>query len=262
MTERSYLNLIRDILQNGEPRQTRNGVRLTQFGAQMRFDLKRGFPLLTTKKMHWKSVVVELLWIISGSTNVRWMQNRGVTIWDEWADADGDLGPVYGKQWRDWDGEHYRIDQLAEVIQQIKDDPFSTRHIVSAWNPEQVDDMALPPCHTLFQFDVNGAGELSCALYQRSADMFLGVPFNIASYALLTFMVAAECGLKVGQFVHTLGNAHIYENHRDAVTEQLKRKPRPFPHLAWIGPLDSQDWTQFKLTGYNPWPSIRAPVSK
>src|SRR5438477_2233089 len=231
--ERQYLGLLADILEHGVPREDRTGVgTLGVFGRQMRFDLAQGFPLLTTKKLHRKSIILELLWFLRGDTNVRWLQERGVSIWDEWADREtGELGPVYGKQWRSWAAPDGRvIDQIARVAEQIRTNPSSRRHIVTAWNPADVDDMALPPCHCLFQFFV-AEGRLSCQLYQRSADLFLGVPFNIASYALLTLMMAKVTGLKAGEFIHTLGDAHLYMNHLDQARLQLSREPWPLPQM-------------------------------
>ena len=233
------------------------------FGYQMRFDLSEGFPVLTTKKLHLKSIIGELLWFLRGDSNVKWLQDRGITIWDEWADENGDLGPVYGYQWRSWptpDGRH--VDQIAKVIESIRTNPDSRRHIVSAWNVADVDSMALPPCHTMFQFYVAN-GRLSCQLYQRSADIFLGVPFNIASYALLTMMVAQVCELEPGDFVHTLGDAHLYSNHVDQATLQLTREPRPLPTMR-ITPgkdIDQFDLDDFELVGYDPHPSIKAPIA-
>ena len=230
---KTYLDLLNHVLTDGVEKSDRTGTgTLSTFGYQMRFDLRQGFPLLTTKKLHTRSIIAELLWFIQGSTNVKWLHEQGVTIWDEWADADGELGPIYGYQWRSWpapDGGH--IDQLAGVINSIKAVPDSRRHIVSAWNVADLADMALPPCHAMFQFYV-AQGRLSCQLYQRSADIFLGVPFNIASYALLTHMVAQVCGLEIGDFVHTLGDAHLYVNHLDQARLQLSREPRPLPRLS------------------------------
>ncbi|HEY2658795.1 MAG TPA: thymidylate synthase [Caulobacteraceae bacterium] len=267
--ERQYLDLLADILAHGVERGDRTGTgTLGLFGRQMRFDLGAGFPVLTTKKLHLKSIILELLWFLRGDTNVGWLQERGVSIWDEWADEAGELGPVYGKQWRSWAAPDGRvIDQIANVVAQIRANPYSRRHIVSAWNPADVDDMALPPCHCLFQFyvapDDDGPGKLSCQLYQRSADVFLGVPFNIASYALLTQMVAQVTGLKVGEFVHTLGDAHLYLNHVEQAKTQLAREPRPFPTMA-IAPradLFSFEYEDFKLEGYSAHPAIRAPIA-
>ena len=263
--EAGYLDLLRDILANGVPRADRTGVGCRSvFGRQLRFDLADGFPLLTTKKVHFRSIKVELLWFLRGETNVRWLQDHGVTIWDEWADPDGELGPVYGKQWRSWaapNGE--TIDQIAWLIAEIRRNPESRRLVVSAWNPADVPHMALPPCHTMFQFAVLG-GKLSCQLYQRSADVFLGVPFNIASYALLTHMIARETGLKVGDFVHTFGDVHIDDNHLDQVREQLTRTPRTFPRLALapdVGDIFGYAPTDIDVLDYDPWPAIKAPVA-
>lgn len=262
---KQYLDLLREIMDKGVVKTDRTGVGTKSiFGHQMRFDLSEGFPLLTTKKVHLKSIIYELLWFISGDTNVKFLQDNKVTIWDEWADENGNLGPVYGHQWRSWPAPDGRsIDQLADVVSQIRKNPDSRRLIVSAWNPAEVDKMALPPCHSLFQFYVAN-GKLSLQLYQRSADTFLGVPFNIASYALLTMMVAQCCGLEPGDFVHTLGDAHIYTNHFEQVALQLSRQPRPLPKMI-INP-DKKDifnfkYEDFELTGYDPWPSIKAPVA-
>lgn len=263
--ESAYLELLEDILENGERQDDRTGVgTLSVFGRQMRCDLSEGFPLLTTKKVHFKSIAIELLWFLRGETNVRWLQERGVTIWDEWADEAGDLGPVYGKQWRRWQGpDGTEIDQLSGILEQIRTNPSSRRLIVSGWNPADVPNMALPPCHTLYQFNVS-KGRLSCQLYQRSADMFLGVPFNIASYALLTCMVAQVTGLKPGHFVHTFGDAHIYTNHMDQVREQLSRTPRALPRLK-LNPAQTDlfafEYEDLSLEGYDPHPAIRAPVA-
>lgn len=262
--ERQYLALLREVLETGEPCADRTGVgTLSVFGRQIRFDLSRGFPLLTTKRVHFRSVVLELAWFLAGSTNVRWLQERGCTIWDEWADDEGELGPVYGEQWRSWAAPDGRtIDQIANVLQSLRSSPHSRRHIVSAWNPADVDQMALPPCHCLFQFHVS-AGRLSCQLYQRSADLFLGVPFNIASYALLTHLVARTVGLEPGDFVHTFGDAHLYLNHRDQALEQLSREPVDFPALMLPETVDlfDLDWAAIKLKGYRPHPAIPAPVA-
>ena len=262
--ERQYLNLLEDILANGIERGDRTGVgTLGVFGRQMRFDLAKGFPLLTTKKLHRKSIILELLWFLRGDTNVRWLQDRGVSIWNGWADAEGELGPVYGKQWRSWTAPDGRvIDQIAAVVEGLKANPNSRRHIVSAWNPADVDDMALPPCHCLFQFFV-ADGRLSCQLYQRSADVFLGVPFNIASYALLTLMMAQVTGYAPGEFVHTLGGAHLYLNHVEQARLQLAREPLPFPQMK-IAPksdLFAFDYEDFQLEGYRAHPSISAPIA-
>jgi thymidylate synthase len=263
--ERAYLDLLADILANGVRREDRTGVgTLGVFGRQMRFDLAQGFPLLTTKKLHWKSIVVELLWFLRGDTNVRWLQERGVSIWDEWADPEtGDLGPVYGKQWRSWAAPDGRvIDQMAKLVEGLRTNPNSRRHIVSAWNPAEVDDMALAPCHCLFQFFV-AEGRLSCQLYQRSADVFLGVPFNIGSYALLTRMVAQVVGLAPGEFVHTFGDAHLYLNHLDQARLQLTREPRALPTVT-IAPktdLFAFEPEDVGLEGYDPHPHIKAKVA-
>jgi len=260
-----YQDLLRDVLDNGTDRPDRTGTGTRSvFGRQTRFDLGKGFPLLTTKKLHIKSIVYELLWFLRGETNVRWLQERGVRIWNEWADENGDLGPVYGSQWRSWpDGRGGTIDQIANVVNSIKSKPDSRRHIVTAWNPAEVDDMALPPCHCLFQFYV-ADGKLSCQLYQRSADLFLGVPFNIASYALLTEMMAQVTGLQPGEFVHSFGDMHLYHNHFEQVRLQLSREPRPLPRLT-INP-DKRDifdfqFEDFMITGYDPHPSIKAEIA-
>ena len=262
---RTYLDLMQHVLAHGHQKSDRTGTgTVSVFGHQMRFDLARGFPLVTTKKCHLKSIVHELLWFLQGSTNIRYLKENGVRIWDEWADENGDLGPVYGYQWRSWptpDGRH--IDQIGQVIEQIKTTPDSRRLIVSAWNVADVDRMKLPPCHAFFQFYV-ADGKLSCQLYQRSADIFLGVPFNIASYALLTMMVAQVCGLEPGDFVHTLGDAHLYLNHLDQTREQLAREPRALPTMR-INPevKDIFDfrYEDFTLEGYDPHPAIKAPVA-
>jgi thymidylate synthase len=259
-----YEDLLRDVLATGTPKSDRTGTgTLSTFGRQIRYDLSQGFPLLTTKRVHVRSIVGELLWFLRGDTNVRWLQERGVTIWDEWADADGELGPVYGYQWRSWpapDGRH--IDQIANVIESIKNNPDSRRHIVSAWNPALIDEMALPPCHALFQFYV-ADGKLSCQLYQRSADLFLGVPFNIASYALLTHMIAAQTGLEVGDFVWTGGDCHIYSNHLDQVALQLSREPYPYPtlRLAARDSLLDYDIDDVEIVDYQHHPGIKAPIA-
>ena len=261
---RQYLDLLQDILDNGVQRGDRTGTgTLGVFGRQMRFDLAKGFPLLTTKKLHRKSIILELLWFLRGDTNVKWLQERGVSIWDEWADESGELGPVYGKQWRSWTAPDGRvIDQIANVVEGLKTMPNSRRHIVSAWNPADVDDMALPPCHCLFQFFV-ADGKLSCQLYQRSADVFLGVPFNIASYALLTMMVAKVTGLEPGEFVHTLGDAHLYLNHLDQAKEQIGRDPLPLPimEIADKRDLFAFEYEDFKLRGYKAHEKIAAPIA-
>lgn len=262
--EQAYLDLLADILANGVQRGDRTGTgTLGVFGRQMRFDLSKGFPLLTTKKLHRKSIILELLWFLRGDTNVKWLQDQGVSIWDEWAAPDGELGPVYGKQWRSWTAPDGRvIDQISNVVAALKSNPDSRRHIVSAWNPADVDDMALPPCHCLFQFYVAN-GKLSCQLYQRSADVFLGVPFNIASYALLTVMMAKVVGLEPGEFVHTLGDAHLYLNHLDQAREQLQRRPYPFPTLEIADKADLFAFTyeDFKLRGYKAHEKIAAPIA-
>ena len=262
---RQYLDLLQEIMDKGTVKHDRTGVGTKSiFGHQMRFDLSEGFPLLTTKKVHLKSIIYELLWFISGDTNIGYLHDNKVSIWDEWADANGDLGPVYGKQWRSWDTPDGRsIDQLSEVIETIKRNPDSRRMIVCAWNPSDVDKMALPPCHCFFQFYV-ADGRLSCQLYQRSADTFLGVPFNIASYALLTMMIAQVCGLKPGEFVHTTGDTHIYLNHFDQVREQLSRTPRPLPVMKLnpeVKDIFRFRYEDFTLEGYDPWPAIKAPVA-
>ncbi len=263
--EQQYLDLLAEVLESGARKADRTGTgTLSVFGRQLRFGLADSFPLLTTKKLHTKSILYELLWFLRGDTNVKWLQERGVTIWDEWADENGNLGPVYGYQWRHWrtpDGRE--IDQIKELIKNLRAKPDSRRHIVSAWNPADVDKMALPPCHALFQFYVAN-GRLSCQMYQRSADLFLGVPFNIASYAALTLMVAQVTDLKPGEFVLTLGDAHIYLNHLEQVREQLTRSPRAFPRMK-LNPavkelLDFQ-YEDFTLENYDPHPAIKAPIA-
>ena len=260
-----YLDLLARVLDSGVDRDDRTGTGTRAvFGYQMRFDLAAGFPLLTTKKLHIRSIIHELLWFVSGDTNIRYLQDNGVSIWDEWADDNGDLGPVYGKQWRHWQTPDGReIDQLAELISMIKTNPESRRLILTAWNPADVPHMALPPCHCLFQFHV-AKGRLSCQLYQRSADIFLGVPFNIASYALLTHMIARICGLKLGEFVHVLGDAHLYSNHFDQAREQLSRTPGALPQLVIHRTPDSIDgfhFDDFEITGYDAQPHIAAPIA-
>lgn len=292
--DHQYLRIMHKLLTKGDYREGRNGGVFSLFGEQMRFDLSEGFPLLTTKKVHFKSIVVELLWFLKGDTNIKYLHNHGVTIWDEWADENGDLGPVYGKQWRSWEtntrcprcygtgsrndanlGDMWKceaclgsgnasVDQIQKVILSLIEDPYSRRHIVSAWNPSQVDSMALPPCHCLFQFHVTTDGKLNCHLYQRSADWFLGVPFNIASYALLTILMARETGLTPGEFVHSFGDLHLYENHVEQAKEQLAREPRALPNLRLapnaldIFSLKPED---IELHDYDPHPLIKAPVS-
>ena len=262
---RQYLHLMQHILDHGVRKSDRTGTgTLSIFGPQLRFDLARGFPLLTTKKVHLKSIVYELLWFLQGDTNVRYLREHGVTIWDEWADADGELGPVYGYQWRSWptpEGGH--IDQITQVLQELRRNPDSRRLIVSAWNVADIPKMKLAPCHAFFQFYV-ADGRLSCQLYQRSADLFLGVPFNIASYALLTLMVAQVCGLQPGEFVHTFGDTHLYLNHLDQAREQLQRDPRPLPVMRLnpaVRDLFAFRYEDFVLEGYNPHPAIKAPVA-
>lgn len=261
----TYLDLLRDVLDHGERRDDRTGTgTLSRFGAQCRYDLSAGFPLVTTKKVHVKSVVLELLWFLRGSTNAGWLQERGVRIWNEWADADGELGPIYGKQWRSWGtADGGTVDQIAAVIEAIKTNPYGRRHIVSAWNVGEIPAMRLPPCHILFQFYVS-RGRLSCQLYQRSADLFLGVPFNIASYALLTAMIAQVCGLEPGEFIHTLGDAHLYLDHVEQAREQLSRAPRPLPTLRLdpsVTAIDAFLPEHIAFEGYDPHPAIRARVS-
>ena len=262
---KQYLNLLQHILDHGIKKQDRTGTgTISTFGYQMRFNLQEGFPLVTTKKVHLKSIIYELLWFLNGDTNVKYLQDHGVRIWNEWADANGDLGPVYGYQWRHWrtpDGRE--IDQIANLIEGLKKNPDSRRHIVSAWNPADVDNMALPPCHTMFQFYVVD-GRLSCQLYQRSGDTFLGIPFNIASYALLTMMVAQVCGYKLGDFIHTIGDAHIYLNHIEQVKLQLSRTPYPLPTMK-INPevkdIFSFKYEDFTLENYQCHPTIKGEIS-
>ena len=262
---KQYLELLQRVMDEGTDRGDRTGTGTRSlFGYQMRFDLGAGFPLLTTKKLHTRSIFYELLWFLRGETNVRWLQERGVKIWDEWADENGDLGPVYGSQWRSWptpDGEH--IDQIEKLIESIKNNPESRRHIVTAWNPAEVDNMALPPCHCFYQFYVAN-GKLSCQLYQRSADVFLGVPFNIASYALLTHMVAEVTGLEAGDFVHTFGDVHLYSNHFDQAKLQLSRTPKELPELRFKTKRTSIfdfEYEDFEVVGYEADPSIKAPIA-
>ena len=266
-----YLDLLSRVMKTGVDRPDRTGTGTRGvFGHQMRFDLADGFPMVTTKKLHLKSIIHELIWFLAGDTNIKYLQDNKVRIWDEWADENGDLGPVYGKQWRRWEGpDGAVIDQVAKMVEAIKVNPYSRRHIVSAWNPADVDDMALPPCHCLFQFFVSpdpagGKDKLSCQLYQRSADIFLGVPFNIASYALLVHMVAQVCDLEVGDFVHTFGDAHIYSNHFEQVEKQLKRKPKPLPTLRLNPDVKSVfdfTWDDIEIVGYEAHPHIAGKVA-
>ena len=260
-----YLDLMRDVLENGARKNDRTGVgTLSVFGRQLRFDLGKGFPALTTKRLYMKGVIHELLWFLMGSTNINYLRDRGVTIWDEWADEQGELGPVYGSQWRRWDGPDGRsIDQISQVIEEIKTNPDSRRLIVSAWNVARIDEMRLPPCHCLFQFYVAN-GKLSCHLYQRSADLFLGVPFNIASYSLLTMMAAQVTGLGVGEFIQSFGDAHIYLNHIEQVKEQLSRRPRALPQMVLnkeVTSIFDFKYEDFTLVGYDPYPAIPAPIA-
>lgn len=262
---KQYLDLLRHIMEHGTVKSDRTGVGTKSvFGYQMRFNLAEGFPLLTTKKVHLRSIIHELLWFIAGDTNIQYLHDNKVTIWDEWADENGDLGPVYGHQWRSWaTPQGGKIDQLANVVEQLKKNPNSRRHIVSAWNPGEVDNMALPPCHAMFQFYV-ADNKLSCQLYQRSADVFLGVPFNIASYALLTQMIAQVCGYELGEFIHTLGDTHIYLNHFEQVETQLSREPRELPKME-INPdvksIFDFKYEDFNLINYDPHPVIKAPIA-
>ena len=261
----SYLSLVRHILDHGTKKSDRTGTgTLSVFGHQMRFDLSDGFPMVTTRKLHLRSIIYELLWFLAGDTNVRYLNENKVTIWDEWADANGDLGPIYGYQWRSWPAADGRsIDQIAQVIEQIKRNPDSRRHLVSAWNVGDLDRMALAPCHALFQFYV-ADGRLSCQLYQRSADVFLGVPFNIASYALLTMMVAQVCDLKPGDFVHTFGDVHLYQNHVEQARTQLAREPRPLPSMTLnpaVRSIFDFKFSDFTLENYDPLPAIKAPIA-
>jgi len=262
---REYHDLLRLVLERGQPRADRTGVgTISVFGAQARFDLRENFPLLTTKKLHLKSIIYELLWFLRGETNVRFLREHGVTIWDEWADENGDLGRVYGAQWMDWRGQNgARVNQIDDAIEQIQKNPESRRLIVSAWNPAEISEMALPPCHALFQFYVQN-GELSCQLYQRSADLFLGVPFNIASYALLTMIVAQVCELRPGEFVHTFGDLHLYQNHLEQARAQLSRDFRPLPQMQLntaVKNIHDFRFEDFTLTNYDPHPAIKAPIA-
>lgn len=260
-----YETFLKYVFENGTRKTDRTGTgTVSVFGGQLRFNLQEGFPLITTKKVHLKSIIYELLWFLKGETNIAYLKEHGVSIWDEWANDEGELGPVYGKQWRRWEAKDGRvIDQIVEALNMIKNNPDSRRILVNAWNVGEIDKMALMPCHTMFQFYV-ADGKLSCQLYQRSADLFLGVPFNIASYALLTMMMAQVCGLQYGDFVHTFGDAHIYSNHFDQVKEQLSREPRSYPTMK-INPeitdLFAFDYADFTLENYDPWPAIKAPVA-
>lgn len=260
---KQYLEILQDIMDNGQDADNRTGVYARKvFGRQMRFDLSKGFPLVTTKKMFLKGVIHELIWLLSGNTNIKYLTDNNVHIWDEWADENGNLGPVYGAQWRNFNGEG--IDQIADVIARIKKNPQDRRLIVTAWNPAQIDKMALPPCHCFFQFDVTPDGRLNCQLYQRSCDMFLGVPFNIASYSLLTMMIAQVCGLQPGEFVHTLGNAHIYNNHFEQVRLQLSREPYPLPQMKLnpaVKDIFDFKYEDFELVGYQCHPAIKGEVA-
>jgi thymidylate synthase len=262
---RQYLDLLEHVLTNGIAKEDRTGTgTLSVFGYQTRFDLRDGFPVLTTKKLHLRSIIHELLWFLAGDTNLRYLHENKVTIWDEWADENGDLGPVYGSQWRSWPAPDGRsIDQISRLIDGIRKNPDSRRHIVSAWNVADIEHMALPPCHCLFQFWVADGG-LSCQLYQRSADLFLGVPFNIASYALLTIMVARICGLEAREFIHTFGDVHLYRNHLDQAQTQLEREPRPLPEMQIereVGSIFDYRFEDFRLAGYDPHPHIKAPIA-
>lgn len=261
---KQYLDLMKHVIEHGNKKEDRTGTgTVSVFGYQMRFNLEDGFPLLTTKKLHLKSIIHELLWFLKGETNIKYLKENGVKIWDEWADENGDLGPVYGAQWRSWQGKDKKVDQISELIKQIKNNPDSRRMMVCAWNVAEIEKMALPPCHVMFQFYVCN-GKLSCQLYQRSADIFLGVPFNIASYALLTMMIAQVCGLKPGEFIHTMGDAHLYVNHLEQVNLQLSRDLRPLPQML-VNPdvkdIFSFQFSDFELINYDPHPHIKAPVA-
>jgi thymidylate synthase len=262
---KQYLDLMKHVLKNGEERMDRTGTgTLSVFGYQARYDLSEGFPLVTTKKLHLRSIIHELLWFLKGDTNIQYLKENKVRIWDEWADENGDLGPVYGKQWRRWEAKEQIIDQIADLVEGLRHNPQSRRHIVSAWNPADIKDMALPPCHTLMQFYVSKDGKLSCQLYQRSADIFLGVPFNIASYALLTLMLAQVCGLKPGDFVHTMGDAHLYLNHLEQAQTQIKRKPHPLPQMKLnpeVKELFDFKFEDFELVDYVAHPHIKGEVA-
>ena len=260
---KQYLDVLKDIMENGQDANNRTGIYARKvFGRQMRFNLSEGFPLVTTKKTYLRAIIHELIWLLSGNTHIKYLHDNNVTIWDEWADENGDLGPVYGHQWRNFNSQG--IDQIKDVIERIKKNPQDRRLIVTAWNPAQIEEMALPPCHCFFQFDVTPDGKLNCMLYQRSCDMFLGVPFNIASYSLLTMMIAQVCGLKPGEFVHTLGNAHIYSNHFDQVNLQLSREPYPLPKMK-INPevknIDNFKYEDFELVDYQCHPTIKGDVA-
>ena len=263
---KTYLDLLETVINDGEETKDRTGVgTYSIFGAQVRFDLSKNFPLLTTKKLHLRSIIYELLWFLRGDTNIGYLNDNQVTIWDEWANPSGDLGRVYGAQWRDWrtpDGRS--VDQIKNLVESLKNNPQSRRHLVSAWNPGELDQMALPPCHALFQFYVSNSGKLSCQLYQRSADLFLGVPFNIASYSLLTLMMAQVCGYQPGVFVHTFGDLHVYCNHLEQAKEQLSREPRSLPTMTLnpaVKSLESFRYEDFVLKDYNPYPAIKAPIA-
>lgn len=265
MADKQYLELVRHILENGVEKSDRTGTgTLSTFGYQIRFDLAKGFPLLTTKQLHWPSIAHELLWFLSGDTNTKYLTDNGVRIWNEWADDIGDLGPVYGKQWRDWiDKNRWGVDQIANVIEQIRNNPDSRRLLVNAWNVGELDEMALPPCHFAFQFYVAN-GKLSCQLYQRSGDVFLGIPFNIASYSLLTHMIAHVTGLEVGEFIHTIGDAHIYTNHIEQIKTQIEREPRELPMLKIkrnVTDIDDFTFDDFEIVGYNPHPKLTGKVA-